>query len=655
MKVEARVLEVDSTLEGEKVGMTIDDGALAHIMSVLTDLYSDPELAVIREYSTNALDAHIEAGQTRPIEVTLPTSLAPFFRVRDFGVGLDADDIREIYSRYGASTKRESNDVVGMLGLGCKSALTYSDQFTLSGTKDGICTQVSVSRDEDGSGSMTIVTQYETDDPNGVEIIVPAKRGNSFESKALHFFRFWKPGTVLVNSQEPKHIDGLWLAEDLLLTKDTGENIVVMGNVAYPVPEHVGYNERPYVAFVNIGDVNFTPSRESLQMTAKTKMTLNTVKERVRKETGPAIERLVNEAPTKREALRIALDAKNVYSNIGKLTYQGQPIPLIVEAPKMKIPNSKDGTVREAYDPFMVVSGRKQYRGHKGWSWENKLVADGFKNTLWIINHDGSEFSPYKRLKLEQWLSTEGIAVPNQLVLCKSVPVEVFDWIDATTIYDYDKINSQKIIRENVTKMNGAPSGSYKGYVPGGQRQSTLMAADIDTTQPIYFTSKDGNYAAQKVVMHHHKNMATIVEMGLNRFAKFQRDFPSAKNLADTANTLVKSWVANLSEEDKVSLHLHRSNETRTLLLFEAERINDPKFKQAIEVAKTKNVTLLADYGVYENHIRYENYEPTTWVNPMEKYALLTQMSFYGKINEELKNHLYLYINTAYAVEQEKN
>src|SRR5262245_34262870 len=114
MKPTERVLDVDSTLAGENVRMGIDTSALQHIISVLTDLYSDPELAVIREYSTNALDAHRDAGNPLPIEVTLPTPLAPLFKVRDYGDGLDAEDIRNIYSRYGTSTKRDSNDVVGM-------------------------------------------------------------------------------------------------------------------------------------------------------------------------------------------------------------------------------------------------------------------------------------------------------------------------------------------------------------------------------------------------------------------------------------------------------------------------------------------------------------------------------------------------------------
>ncbi len=96
-------------LGGQKVGMKIDENSLAHVMSLLTDLYSDPELAVIREYSTNARDSHIMAGVPHlPIKVTLPNGMSPYFKVQDFGLGMSVSDIEETYSKYGASTKRGS-------------------------------------------------------------------------------------------------------------------------------------------------------------------------------------------------------------------------------------------------------------------------------------------------------------------------------------------------------------------------------------------------------------------------------------------------------------------------------------------------------------------------------------------------------------------
>src|SRR5687767_10437021 len=105
-------------LGGQKVAMGFDPNSLAHLMSVLTDLYSDPVGAIVREYSTNALDSHVEAaayvsalqvldthnelkhfdpryleGGMPPIEVSIPSTFSPFFKVVDHGIGLSVDDI----------------------------------------------------------------------------------------------------------------------------------------------------------------------------------------------------------------------------------------------------------------------------------------------------------------------------------------------------------------------------------------------------------------------------------------------------------------------------------------------------------------------------------------------------------------------------------
>jgi len=42
-----------------------------------------------------------------------------------------------VYARYGASTKRGTNDQVGAFGLGCKSAFTLGQQFVVTAVKDG--------------------------------------------------------------------------------------------------------------------------------------------------------------------------------------------------------------------------------------------------------------------------------------------------------------------------------------------------------------------------------------------------------------------------------------------------------------------------------------------------------------------------------------
>ena len=245
---ERNTVQVQSTIEGDAISMSVDQSALQHIMNVLTDIYADPELAVIREYATNALDSHVQAGQSRPIEVTTPTPLSPTFKVRDYGTGADLQDIEDWFSTYGASSKRGSNDAVGMLGIGCKSALAYVDQFTITGIKNGRKITVSAARDETGAGVMTVVENVPTTEPQGVEVQVPARRDNELSDKAESFFRFWDEGTVLLNGQAPPKLEGYELSGGEFVLEDTGARswrgrhgtgrlTVVMGNVPYPAPD----------------------------------------------------------------------------------------------------------------------------------------------------------------------------------------------------------------------------------------------------------------------------------------------------------------------------------------------------------------------------------------------------------------------------------
>ena len=84
--------------EAIEASYTIQDSA--KIFSILrSNIYSDKMLAVVREYSTNGWDGHILAGTPdRPLKITLPTLLAPVFKVRDFGVGMSEETVLNVYT-----------------------------------------------------------------------------------------------------------------------------------------------------------------------------------------------------------------------------------------------------------------------------------------------------------------------------------------------------------------------------------------------------------------------------------------------------------------------------------------------------------------------------------------------------------------------------
>lgn len=632
MKTETRVMDVTTTLQGEKIAMKLNEDSLAHLMGTFIDLYSDPEMAVIREYSTNAYDAHIEAGVTQPIEITLPTALSPFLRIRDYGYGLDVEDIRDIYSQYGASTKRESNDVVGMLGLGCKSALTYTDQFTLTGIKDGVCTQVSISRDEDGSGSMTIVDQYETDEPSGVEVIIPTKTRNNFADKAAEFFRFWKSGTVLVGGEEPKQVSGFWLVDDILLTPEITESVIVMGNVPYPIPNQPYlYGRWPYVAFVKIGDVNFTPAREALQMTKKTVAAIHTVEERIKTERDSAVEDYIASASSHAEALSRAIDTE-------KLGYKGTPIYQGEEIPT---------SITAAGTRFVVADAIKRWR-RRGWDASRVISASIWPKTIWLTGYELDKLSPHKRKKLDQWAAEKNLSGHTHYVLLNEVPIK--DWVDPSTIYDWTEVEAQKvkIERNNKTGLNRV-SGSYEVSLDGVHKYDVL-ATDIDTSKPLFFIPKAyGFYGNAKKLIEKTYPHYTVALLGRNRINKFKRDFPMATNVNDHLKELAENFMNSLSSTNQMMIHINESGEATKLSKFDPKLINDPEFSTIVRLSKKIDQKLLDDYYLYKGWA-INNYSVKSI---MDKYILLTHVGRYDTMSKTTMDHFYTYFNAAFAASQE--
>ena len=160
MKLNSQNIYASSNIEeDQQFGMDKKD--MPHITNILrSQLYSDKLLAILREYSTNAMDAHVEVGKpSTPITVTFPTLTEQTLSIRDYGDGLTEQEIMEIYIKYGASTKRNSNAFTGCLGIGCKSGFSYSTQFTITSYKNGYVKAYSAKINEKNLGTITKVLQ----------------------------------------------------------------------------------------------------------------------------------------------------------------------------------------------------------------------------------------------------------------------------------------------------------------------------------------------------------------------------------------------------------------------------------------------------------------------------------------------------------------
>lgn len=206
MKITSTTVTTSGNLTGtEDVDMGFDPSASAFLLNNLIKQYANPYVATLREYTSNARDAHAKVKQTRPVEVTLPNELSPQLVIEDFGPGLTREEMKG-YGQFGRSDKRDSNEYVGGFGLGSKSGLAVAPQFTVVSVKDGKRNTVIVTRRETGQPVMRFLDEQDVQGvPNGVRITIPSVERFKFEEAIdNNFFLGWEPGTILIDGEEPE-------------------------------------------------------------------------------------------------------------------------------------------------------------------------------------------------------------------------------------------------------------------------------------------------------------------------------------------------------------------------------------------------------------------------------------------------------------------
>lgn len=177
----------------KEVNCTIDAEDMRYVASLLRNNYSNTRLAVVREISANALDANAEANSDKKIQIKLPTSMNPTFSVRDFGGGLSQEDVFGLYSKYGKSTKRTSNNYIGAFGIGKFAPLSYGENFTCVSYHGGKKTSYNIFVDESDDTKIVQLHEEPSNEPTGLSIEVAVADGdtNEFREITQNFFRFF--------------------------------------------------------------------------------------------------------------------------------------------------------------------------------------------------------------------------------------------------------------------------------------------------------------------------------------------------------------------------------------------------------------------------------------------------------------------------------
>jgi len=277
-QTQSLIHEVGSTQA--TIGMSLDLDSAQVLMQMLSkNLYADAIGSTVRECASNALDSHRRAGKgNHPIIVSFKSVNNNYeFSVEDFGIGLDADDVENIISKYGKSTKRDSTTELGMMGLGFKAPLAYASSFYFIARKDGRERKYMMYEGEEVN-SIDLLSDSATSEGNGVKIIIPVKWVDAYEFKKkikeqLAYFE-----NVYFDVPDMNNTFNIYRSEHYQISDVCPDSNmhVCLDNVYYPLDfDKLGisriYHCRIGLRFSLTDGLFPTPNRESLRYTQEAK------------------------------------------------------------------------------------------------------------------------------------------------------------------------------------------------------------------------------------------------------------------------------------------------------------------------------------------------------------------------------------------------
>lgn len=287
----------------QSIKAQIKDTAI--IISYLRDkMYSNKIQTPVQEYLSNGLDAMGEINSTTPMKITLPTGMKKEIRIRDYGPGLSPERMEQVFTQYAASDKTGSNDAIGGFGLGSKSGWAYGPVFMVESYYNGVKRIYVAQVADNQEGSFELAGEFETTEPNGLEIIIPvrARDEDAFVRAAYRSTCFWKIKPVMAgdtlgyervcdNISNPifKEKDFAVYSRDEVLSKVLGLNnfsgnhiILNCNGIPYNLPEFDSNFE--YVKRLNelfcasivvldfkTGELDIQPDRERIANSEKNK------------------------------------------------------------------------------------------------------------------------------------------------------------------------------------------------------------------------------------------------------------------------------------------------------------------------------------------------------------------------------------------------
>ena len=382
----------DKNTDVEQIGQLSEQAefsikASKKAFQILSGMYSDLPLAIVRELVANGWDSHIAANKKDvPVHIHLPNALEPWLTIQDFGTGISHKDIYEIYTKYFESTKTNTNEQAGCFGLGSKVQMAYTDSFISISITDGVKRTYNVFFNANGVPCISLVSQENTNESNGLSVQIPIKSNDfeKFQNATYRACRYYevKPnitgGKIDWNIDKPNFVGSFWRSFTSL-----NQSYALMGNVAYPINIYqLSYENQDIarkaglVINFNLGELEITPSREDLTYSDFTIKSLNDKIELVKLDFAKNVEDTIKTSPNLLDAMMALWKLKNDWSFLNSAMINGK-----VHWNKVEITEPRSSIQKIA--PTLVSYSKNRW-GRKKYS-ESGFAAL-HNNAVWYVN-----------------------------------------------------------------------------------------------------------------------------------------------------------------------------------------------------------------------------------------------------------------------------
>jgi hypothetical protein len=494
------------------------------------NIYSNPIGSVVREITSNCFDSHKEAGVDTPVILKLTKeNNETYISFIDNGVGMSRERITNVYAQYFNSTKRNDNNQIGGFGIGGKTPLAYAESFFLITRYNGTKYTYSVRKGKK-SPVIDMLDKEKTDERNGTIVKIPVRSSDvmTFEREIVRQLYYFE--NVIFEGFSPfvkndyKIIEGnnfLYRGQDY-----NPYMHICLGRVAYPIDFNVFSSGEidasdwyvPVAIKLEIGEINVTASRESIDYNEATKKLIKKKMELAKEELLTMLEKQHEKLNTLEEFYllednphRLIL-TENFILNVNSLTQNSRyKKPVLKKLNALSVPSQAE-VIHMFYDVSML--GKKKKRDS---TWDKSLKSVSADKVYFLtadedmprkknayMKHNMKHFYAIRRSELTisqvkslvKRVTPDRSNTPSKVIFqqFRELQREVFGLVEAKTKkYSSVVVPTGFTVTSKYDPLYELPISFVGNY--GWDRQRHLMT-DLESTKATFYygTSDDETY-----------------------------------------------------------------------------------------------------------------------------------------------------------------